>query len=86
MTKLLEFSLILKTPGVCGGDARIRGTRVPVWVLEEARRLDYSDTVLLGEYPFLTGEQLSAVWQYVEDNSAEINDCISQNALACDEA
>ena len=27
------------TPGVCGGEARIVGTRIPVWQLVEARNL-----------------------------------------------
>jgi len=28
---------ITKTPGVCGGDACVEGTRIPVWVLVQAR-------------------------------------------------
>jgi uncharacterized protein (DUF433 family) len=24
---------ITKTPGICGGDACVRGTRIPVWLL-----------------------------------------------------
>ena len=30
---------IEKTPGVCGGDPCIRQTRIPVWLLEQLRRL-----------------------------------------------
>ena len=40
---------IVKTPGVCGGDARIKGTRITVWGLEEWRRLGWSDVDLAGE-------------------------------------
>ncbi len=38
---------IAKTPGVCGGDACIAGTRIPVWVLVDYRRLGTSDSELL---------------------------------------
>src|SRR4051812_10817818 len=30
---------IESTPGVCGGDPRIAGSRIPVWTLEQYRRL-----------------------------------------------
>ena len=30
---------ISKTPGMCGGAARITGTRIPVWTLVEYRKL-----------------------------------------------
>ena len=31
-----RYKTIVKTPGVCGGEARIIGTRIPVWQLVEA--------------------------------------------------
>ncbi|WP_104907707.1 DUF433 domain-containing protein [Nostoc sp. 'Lobaria pulmonaria (5183) cyanobiont'] len=34
---------VKKTPRVCGGEARIAKTRIPVWVFMEARHLRYSD-------------------------------------------
>lgn len=48
-TELLrtEHSWIQKTPGICGGDACIRKTRIPVWTLVAARRLGASDADLL---------------------------------------
>ncbi|MFM7364444.1 MAG: DUF433 domain-containing protein, partial [Cuspidothrix sp.] len=42
---------IEKTPKICGGDACIVNTRIPVWVLVEARQLGYSDVDLLTSYP-----------------------------------
>ncbi len=50
---------IEKTPGVCGGDARIAKTRIPIWVFVEAHRLRYSDADLLTSYPTLTAIDLS---------------------------
>ena len=38
---------IEKTPGVCGGDACITGTRIPIWVLVNARNLGISEAQLL---------------------------------------
>ena len=40
-----------KTPGVCGGEARVMRTRVPVWTLAQARRLGVSEATLLASYP-----------------------------------
>ncbi|NEO64576.1 MAG: DUF433 domain-containing protein, partial [Moorea sp. SIO4G2] len=39
---------IEKTPGVCGGDARIANTRIPVWVLVQARNLGSSQGNRIG--------------------------------------
>ena len=38
---------ITKTPGVCGGDACIRGHRIPVWGLVRYRQLEMSDAGIL---------------------------------------
>ncbi len=45
---------ISKTPGVCGGDACIRKTRIPVWVLVSFRHLGMNESQLLDNYPTLT--------------------------------
>src|SRR5207245_2724666 len=51
---------IQKTPGVCGGDARIGDTRIPVWLLVLARKQGQSDAHLLDGYPSLTAADLDA--------------------------
>ncbi|HSF73526.1 MAG TPA: DUF433 domain-containing protein, partial [Microcoleus sp.] len=38
---------IEKTPGVCGGDARIAKTRIPIWSLVNYRILGASDVRIL---------------------------------------
>ncbi|MDQ2711242.1 MAG: DUF433 domain-containing protein [Acidobacteriota bacterium] len=38
---------------VCGGEACIVRTRIPVWLLEQARRLGVSEQDLLSAYPSL---------------------------------
>ena len=39
----LAAAAIQKTPGVCGGDARVRTTRIPVWLLVLSRRMGRTD-------------------------------------------
>ncbi len=64
--------LIVKTPGVLGGSARIVQTRVPVWVLVNRRQFGHSDKGFLEDYPFLTAEQLAAAWAYAKEHAQEI--------------
>jgi len=68
-----------KTPGVCGGEARVMRTRIPVWTLEQARRLGVSEATLLASYPTLAAEDLGNAWNYVRLNAAEIERAIAEN-------
>lgn len=70
---------IEKTPGVCGGAACIGATRIPVWVLEQARRLGVSDAELLRDYPNLKAEDLVNAWDYVRAHREEIDEEIRSN-------
>jgi uncharacterized protein (DUF433 family) len=70
---------ITKTPGVCGGDACIRGHRIPVWVLVNYRRLGGGDAVLLRDYPSLTAADLEAAWEYAGAHAEEIERAIREN-------
>jgi uncharacterized protein (DUF433 family) len=65
--------LIRKTAGVCGGKARVRNTRIPVWTLVGRRRHGTSEAGLLDDYPGLTREDLAAVWAYYDAHKAEID-------------
>lgn len=69
-------------PDVCGGDACIASTRVPVWTLEQARRLGFSDDELLGAYPGLARGDLNAAWSYVSNHAEEIEEAIRANEEA----
>jgi uncharacterized protein (DUF433 family) len=60
-------SWIQKTPGVIGGDACIRNTRIAVWMLVEGRHLGMSDQRLLQAHPAhpsLTQADLDIAWEY----------------------
>jgi uncharacterized protein (DUF433 family) len=71
--------VIRKTPGVMGGEACVRATRVPVWVLVGYRKLGTTDERLLEFYPTLTPADLTAAWAYYRDHAAEIEDAIRRN-------
>jgi uncharacterized protein (DUF433 family) len=64
---------IESTPGVCGGDPCIAGTRIPVWVLEQYRRLGSSEADLLRSYPSIRAEDLVNAWSYVQSHPVEID-------------
>jgi uncharacterized protein (DUF433 family) len=73
---------ITKTPDVCGGDACIAKTRIPVWLLESFRREGSSDAELLQFYPHLSAADLVNVWTYAEANSEEIETALREEAAA----
>ncbi|MCY6494334.1 DUF433 domain-containing protein [Leptolyngbya sp. GGD] len=73
---------IEKTPGVCGGDARIANTRIPVWVLVRARQLGNTDAQILTNYPTITATDLSNAWRYAEAHLGEIEQAIVENEAA----
>ena len=70
---------IEKTENVCGGDACIASTRIPVWTLEQSRRLGMTETQLLEAYPSLKRNDLTSAWDYVAANQAEIENAIREN-------
>ncbi len=70
---------IAKSPGICGGNACVRGTRIPVWVLANYRRLGGSDAEILHAYPSLSPADLKAAWEYAAANAKEIDRAIREN-------
>ena len=73
---------IQKTPGVCGGRACIRRTRITVWGLVEWRRLGLSDAQIQEQISGLTQPDLSAAWTYYEQHREEVDQDIKQNEEA----
>lgn len=70
---------ISKEADRCGGDACIRDSRIPVWVLVNYRRLGGSDANLLRDYPSLTSADLEAAWRYAAAHEEEIDRAIREN-------
>src|ERR687884_1034654 len=73
------FPGIDSTPDVLGGEARIVRTRIPVWVLVQARRLGATEANLLRSYPTLRAEDLTNAWAYARAHSDEIDQQILEN-------
>ena len=65
--------------GVCGGEACIVRTRIPVWVLEQSHRLGISEADLLRSYPTLRAGDLTNAWAYVRSHRGEIDEQILTN-------
>lgn len=76
------FPGIESSPGVCGGEPCIVRTRIPVWVLEQARRLGASEADLLRCYPTLRAQDLANAWAYVRSHGDEIDQQIRENEAA----
>jgi uncharacterized protein (DUF433 family) len=69
---------IQKTPGVCGGHACIRKTRIPVWTLVSLRQQGSTEQELLNNYPGLTLDDLTVVWGYYYNHKLEIDRIITE--------
>jgi uncharacterized protein (DUF433 family) len=66
-------------PGVAGGDACIVRTRIPVWTLENYRRLGWSESLILDNFPVLRAADVVNAWAYVDAHRAEIDRAIEEN-------
>ena len=67
------------TRGVCGGEACVLRTRIPVWVLVQTRQLGASESDLLDAYPSLRAEDLGNAWAYYEGHRHEIDRLVEEN-------
>jgi uncharacterized protein (DUF433 family) len=76
------FPGIDSRPDVCGGEPCIVRTRIPVWLLEQARRLGTTERELLAAYPTLRAEDLVNAWAYARAHAAEIEAQIRENEAA----
>ena len=70
--------VIQKTPGVCGGDACIRTTRIAVWMLVELKNQNASEQRILSAFPDLSHDDLEAAWEYYQSHAEEIDSAIAQ--------
>ncbi len=73
------FPDIESKPGVCGGEPCIVRTRIPVWVLVQAKKLGTSESDLLKCYPTLRAEDLANAWSYYRVHHDEIEKQINEN-------
>ncbi len=79
-----EESWIQRTPDVCGGDACIRDTRIPVWSVVAAQRGSASESDLLTYFVTpLSPADIQAARAYFEQHPEEIEKDIRLNEEAC---
>jgi len=76
------FPGIESLPDVSGGEPCIVRTRIPVWLLEQSRRLRASEADLLRCYPTLRAEDLVNAWAYARSHREEIDQQIEENEAA----
>lgn len=76
------FPGIEQTPDVMGGEPTIVRTRIPVWLLVQARKLGSSEADILRAYPDLRAEDLINAWAYYDAHRAEIEKQIIENEMA----
>jgi len=77
-----SFPGIESRANVCGGQACIVRTRIPVWLLEQARRLGTTESQLLDSYPTLRAQDLVNAWNYARACPKEIERAIRENEEA----
>jgi uncharacterized protein (DUF433 family) len=70
---------IESNPDVVGGDPCIIRTRIPVWLLEQARRLGASEADLLADFPSLRAQDLVNAWGYARAHREEIDRLIDEH-------
>jgi uncharacterized protein (DUF433 family) len=73
------FPGIESEPNICGGEPCIVRTRIPVWLLAQARRLGASEADLLHAYPTLRAQDLTNAWAYYRTHKDEIEQQIREN-------
>lgn len=77
-----KHPLIVSTPDICGGAARLIRTRIPVWVLERMRQLGVSESDILRSFPTLQSVDLVQAWSYAARYPLEIEKAIRENEEA----
>ncbi len=73
---------IEKTPEICGGKPRIKGTRIPAWLLEQMRQAGSTEAEILRCYPTLHAADLVNAWRYIDSHKVEIQQQIRENEEA----
>jgi uncharacterized protein (DUF433 family) len=73
---------IVRDAEICGGEPRIRGTRITVRAIVESIRLYHAKEPLLQALPDLTSEDLDAALVYYVEHPGEIERYIHEHRLA----
>jgi len=75
-----SYPHIVKTDGICGGQAVIRGTRIAVWhIVGYYYKVGMSVENILAEWGYLKPAQIFSALAYYHDNQQEIDNVREQN-------
>ena len=75
-------SYIVHDAGICGGEPRIRGTRITVRTIVESIRIYHATEPVLQACPDLTPMTLNAALVYYVEHPEEIEQYIREHAMA----
>ena len=70
---------IVSTQDVCGGEARIAGTRIPVWVIAALRGQGLENPAIAKAYPTLRAGDVENALRYADSHRDEIERAIAAN-------
>ena len=76
------FPGVESVPGVSGGEPCVLRTRIPIWLLVQARHLGTSEADLLSAYPTLRAEDLANAWAFYRAHTDEIDRQVEENEAA----
>jgi uncharacterized protein (DUF433 family) len=80
-TTCTPYPHIVKTEGVCGGEATIEGTRIAVWhLVGYYYKVGMSVEEILAEWDYLTPAQVFSALAYYHDNRDEIERVRQENS------
>ena len=75
-----DHKYITRTPGICGGEPAINGTRITVRDVVSMLRVGYTPDTLAGEaYPHITLAQVYDALSFYHDHPDEIEDWIRRH-------
>jgi uncharacterized protein (DUF433 family) len=77
-TQLLLLRNVERRADVCGGEACLMRTRIPIWLLVRAHRFGATEPELLTSYPALHAVDLVTAWEYYDLYPAEIDAAIAR--------
>jgi uncharacterized protein (DUF433 family) len=75
---MVIISMVESTPGICGGRARIAGTRVPVHRIARYYQLGYSPEEMLGMLNSISLPQIFAALAHALSNPEEIDQALRE--------
>jgi uncharacterized protein (DUF433 family) len=75
------MSEVRKSEGICGGRARIRNTRIPVWLLVRLEEAGTPQDEILASYPELTPSDLEAAREWAREWPEEVRKDIQDQDL-----